>query len=96
MAGKRDARKFYLAYLPVVFTIALLLWTAIVSPYSKYGDAWAIIPALSILPIVLGLHIFLAFKRRWQSGWIVYGVVHVSILLVVWIWCLMLISKDSL
>jgi len=83
-------------YWPLFLTGTLILWTILVSPYSKYGDTWAIMPALVTFPLVLGLHIFLAYRNKWRTGVMVYGMVHCIIFFVIWMGCLMRISKDSL
>jgi hypothetical protein len=46
--------------------------------------------------LLVGLHVFLAYGSRWRGNFIAYGVLHCAIFLVVWIWCLTMISKDSL
>jgi hypothetical protein len=84
------------AYAPVGATALLILWTLLVSPYSKYGDIWAIGPALLMLPLVIGLHLLLAYKARWSSRFVVYGALHCALFFAIWIACLMAISKDSL
>lgn len=85
-----------LAYAPIGVTAVLVIWTLLISPHSKYGDSWAIDPALIALPVVVGLHVLLAYKSRWRSGFIAYGLLHGTIFAVIWIYCLMMISKDSL
>lgn len=82
--------------LPVGLSILLILWTTLVSPYSSYGDKWAIYPAIAVLPIVLLWHVYLGITQRPRATFVAYGVVHVGILFVVWIYCLMKISKDAL
>ena len=84
------------AYSPLGVTALLVLWTVFVSPHSRYGDSWAIDPALVALPLVVGLHVLLAYKSRWRSHFITYGIVHCAILFPIWFWCLTMISKDSL
>jgi len=83
-------------FLPLVSTAALVVWTLYVSPYSKYGDNWAIVPALLALSVVIALHIDLLVKNGWRLNWSLYAVVHGFVFLMIWIWCLTLISKDSL
>jgi hypothetical protein len=85
-----------LAYTPLGVTALLVLWTVYVSPHSKYGDSWWIDPALVALPLVVGLHLLLAYKSRWRSRFIAYGILHCAIFSYIWIWCLTMISKDSL
>ncbi len=85
-----------LAFAPVSVTALLVLWTLYVSPHSKYGDSWAIDPALIALPLVVGLHVLYAYKSRWRIGSIAYGILHCAIFFYVWLWCLTTISKDSL
>jgi hypothetical protein len=85
-----------LAYAPLSVAALLVLWTLYVSPHSKYGDSWAIDPALVALPLVVGLHLLLAYKSRWRSRFIAYGILHCAIFSYIWIWCLTMISTDSL
>ena len=84
---------------PLIITLLLILWTMAVSPFSHYGDNWAIYPALLMAPLVLLLHLFLivlgkgtAAKLRLLS----YALIHGAIFFFIWINCLMRISKDSL
>jgi hypothetical protein len=93
-----------LALVPIVFTILLVIWTAIVSPFSKYGDNWAIMPAVALAPVIIAWHLSLLGIRlgNWTrrrdilSFYGIYGVVHLSVFAGIWLWCLMRISKDSL
>jgi hypothetical protein len=57
---------------------------------------WAIDPALLALPIVAGLHLMLAYKARWSKPLVTYGLIHCALFVVIWIGCLMFISKDSI
>jgi hypothetical protein len=84
------------AYSPLGVTALLVIWTMLVSPHAKYGDSWAIDPALGALPLVVGLHVLLAYKSRWRRGFIAYGLFHGVIFFAIWLYCLMMISKDSL
>jgi hypothetical protein len=83
-------------YAPVGVTALLILWMILVSPYSKYADMWAIGPALLMLPLVVGLHLLLAYKARWSGGFVAYALVHCALFFAIWIGCLMAISKDSI
>jgi hypothetical protein len=83
-------------YGPIGLTLILILWTVFVSPHSKYGDNWAIYPALAIFPLAVIWHIVLVFIEKSKSMFITYGLVHLAILLAIWMYCLMKISKDSL
>ena len=67
-----------------------------VFPFSKYGDYWAIIPALMALPIAIILHVAITVKSETKGGLILYGVAHSGFLFAISIFCLILISKDSL
>jgi len=81
---------------PIGLTGFLIIWTIIVSPYSKYGDNWAIYPALLVLPAVLIWHVVLIFLEKPRSAFVLYGIIHFVILFVIWMYCLMKISKDAL
>lgn len=86
----------FIKYSPLAVTLLLVIWTAIVSPYSRYGDDWAIYPALLALPSALLLHVYLVLSSEDKINHILYGFGHLLFLFVVWIYCLMKISKDSL
>jgi hypothetical protein len=85
-----------IVYWPIALTALLLCWTALVSPYSKYGDNWAIVPAILALPLVIATHIALLMREGWRAQFIAYGVLHTGLFFILWIWCLMHISKDAL
>jgi hypothetical protein len=87
----------FMTYCPIGLTFALIVWTAIVSPYSKDGDNWAVIPALSVFPIATAVHILLiAIKKGSKIKLIGYAVIHMGLLFFITLRCLMIISKDSL
>ncbi len=85
-----------MVYWPLILSGVLILWTLLVSPHSKYGDNWAIIPALAIFPAVIILHVIIVFKKSSKGSMIAYALAHCAVLCVVWPWCLWSISKDSL
>jgi hypothetical protein len=83
--------------MPVAVTVALILWTIVVSPHSKYGDNWAILPAVIALPVALMWHIGLVAVLKGQRPTaVLFGVIHFLALIPIWFYCLMSISKDSL
>jgi glycerol-3-phosphate acyltransferase PlsY len=82
--------------LPIVATAFLVVWTIVVYPFSKYGDNWAIWPALLVLPLALFMHIYLVVALRPRRPLIFYAVIHLACLAVLWFGSLMLISKDAL
>lgn len=94
MTKTDDSKK--LVYWPLALTGFLFLWTLMVSPYSRYGDYWAFIPALLVFPLATVLHVLIAKYGKWRTNLVLYGIAHLSILFVAWIWCLMVISKDAL
>ncbi len=81
---------------PVTCTLLLVLWTASVYRFSKYGDDWAIWPAILALPICILAHLCLIVLRKPRLTYCIYAIVHALIFLPVWFVSLMLISKDSL
>ena len=88
--------KLVIQLLPVALTVLLILWTALVSPHSKYGDYWAIVPALVVLPLAVIAHVFFVFIYPPKLPMVIYGIAHTAILAVIWMRSLMHISKDSL
>jgi len=104
--SKRFKSSRIISLIPIFVTFFLVIWTISVSPYSEYGDMWAIYPAVLVLPFVFWWHIFLCFKRQeinslfsrveWSSMYMGYGIIHLLILFPVWLYCMTLISKDSL
>lgn len=83
-------------YWPVILSALLVCWTLLVSPHTKYGDTWALVPILLVFLSVVAIHIGILVKRGWTAGLIVYGVLHIAIVLALSFWSLTLISKDSL
>jgi hypothetical protein len=81
---------------PVLLSTFLIIWTLIVYPYSKYGDKWAIYPALVVLPLTLLVHAWLVVTNKPRLGFVVYGFGHGLLQAVLWIYCLMRIGKDSI
>jgi len=101
---KMAASERVLALAPIAFTVLLVAWTVVVSPFSKYGDNWAVMPAVALAPIVIAWHLSLlgvrlgdwACRRDILVAYSVYGFVHLCIFAGIWLFCLMKISKDSL
>lgn len=103
-------RQWLLVLSPLLIFGALIGWTAMVSPYSKYGDNWAIDPAIFSFPLFVISNIILAIgwvKKAFGRGnmameifsvlaGISYVVVSGAIFLWPWLYCLSSISKDSL
>jgi len=81
---------------PLGLSAFLVMWTVLASPYSHYGDYWAVIPVLLVLPSVIALHIYLLVNNGWKWKLLSITAVHIIILSVVWLKCLMIVSKDSL
>lgn len=82
---------------PAILTGSLLAWTAVVYPFSSYGDNWAIWPAVVIFPFVVIWHCVIIFKLRGsRMPAFVAALGHLGIFVPLWFGCLMLISKDSL
>jgi len=82
---------------PALASGVLVLWTAAVYSFSGYGDAWAIWPALAVLPIVAIWHAVLVFRLQgFRKAALLAAGGHLLFLVPLWFVCLMLISKDSL
>jgi hypothetical protein len=81
---------------PLAITVVVALWTILVSPHSKYGDSWAVIPVLVAFAIVLLWHVGLRVKGPGRGVLMAYGVAHLAFWVPFGLFCLMKISKDSL
>ena len=90
------AFRFGMAYWPLGLTGLLIIWTIAISPYSRYGDYWAIVPALAVFPLTAGMHLVLLIKGRWRTTLVLYAIAHLVGLFAIWLLCLMRLSKDSL
>jgi len=74
---------------PVIVTVALVVWTVLVSPHSKYGDNWAIWAAVLAFPIALIWHIVNFIMRRGhRRSAASVAVCHLVILAPIWFWSL--------
>lgn len=80
---------------PVLLTLLLMVWTALVYKYSYY-DSWHADPAFAIAPLVLICHIVLIVRNTPRLPFVLYAVAHLGVFIPLWIGCLMLITKDSL
>jgi hypothetical protein len=83
-------------YWPLVLSAFLICWTLLVSPHTKYGDTWALIPILLVILAVIAVHVGLLVKSGWTVGLVVYGLLHIAFVFALAFWSLTLISKDSL
>jgi hypothetical protein len=81
---------------PIGLTLLLITWSVLISPYSKYGDNWAVYPVIAVLPIAIVWHILLIFFKRPRVKFVFYAIIHLWLLSVIWMICIMKISKDSL
>ena len=82
---------------PMLATVLLVVWTTGVYPFSSYGDDWAVLPAVFILPVVVAWHVGLVVGlREYRAEALIVAFTHITVLLPLWLVCLMLISKDSL
>jgi hypothetical protein len=83
-------------FVPVFLTLAILLWTAAVTSFTRYGDNWALYPILVLDLIIIIWHVGLIIAEPRKLPFVAYGVVHLVALVGITIVCLMLISKDSI
>lgn len=90
-----DREKMVLAA-PMGFTLVAAIWTAVVTPYSKYGDDWAILPFMGIFLVVLVWHVALTIRGPERRFLVLYGLLHLAFWFPFGLFCLMKISKDSL
>jgi hypothetical protein len=74
----------------------MLLWGVLVSRYTKYGDDWAIYPVFAIFAIIILLHLSLIYFEKGKLGMIIYGILHSAVAFYFLLYCLTVISKDSL
>jgi hypothetical protein len=81
---------------PVIFNLILVIWTLLISPYSKYGDNWAVYPAIVIFAVIISWHIGLVYFEKSKIMFVLYGFLHIGVSVFLWVYCLMKISKDSL
>ena len=81
---------------PLALTLLVGIWTAVVSPHTKYGDSWAVIPVLLALVVVLLWHIWLIARGPGRGVLVAYGIAHLAFWVPFGFLCLMKISKDSL
>ncbi len=82
-------------YLPLVLTGFLILWTAAVYQFARYGDKWATYPALAVFPATLLVHAWIVIASPARARALLYALIHLALQFVIWFGCLMLISKDA-
>jgi hypothetical protein len=95
-AVQKTCRKFpaHVAYWPVLVTVLLVLWTVLVSTYSRKNEAWAIVPVLLVLPLAYLLHLVILVREGGKAKFTLYGVVHLAMLCVILFYCLTAITNN--
>lgn len=81
---------------PVAVTLLTGLYTVVVSPHTRPGDTWPLIPVLAALALVVVWHIGLVIKGPGRAVLLAYGVGHVAFWVYFALVCMLRISKDSL
>ena len=82
---------------PVSVSVLMVLWTIAVSPTTSLNDSWATWPVIAMLPAVLLWHVVVvAVVRGYRGLASVIAVYHLSVFSLLWLGCLMQISKSSL
>lgn len=89
-------RQLWYWIIPLLLTAALALWTVIVSPYSEYGDYWAIVPAFVVFPATIIYHFYALLKVKYPYFYLIFSALHLYVQFYVWLIALFRISKDSL
>ena len=82
--------------LPIFLDALLIAWTLIVSPFSQYGDVWAVYPPLILAAVVVLSHVGLVIYCKPRRLFLLYALAHLSLFFVLLIFCLFMLSKDSL
>jgi hypothetical protein len=93
-----SGRQFFIPtpYWPALLSVSLICWTLFVSPHTRYGDSWALVPIPVIFIAVIAIHVGLIIKRGPTAEMLTYALLHIAFLIAVTFWSLTLISKDSL
>ncbi len=83
---------------PIACSLLVFLWAFVISPYTQYGNNWAIYPVLLAAFVIIGLHVFLVVLPRNIARWklVIYGICHLTLFSQILLFALMLISKDGL
>lgn len=97
MNGSNKSDLFKVAA-PVSASVFVLIWSLSVSPFTAYGDDWALAPVFVAAAFVLGWHIFLFVRpgKFSKASIALYGFVHLCVFGYLFLLSLMWISKDSL
>jgi hypothetical protein len=89
--------RYLILSVPLLLDLLFVLWTALVSPYSKYGDTWAIMPVLIAFGTIVLWHIGLVAVLRGERLFMIgYTIVHLPLSFYGMVWMLLKISKDAL
>ena len=83
---------------PLGASLFVLSWSAAVSPYTAYGDDWALLPIFLAAIFVLVWHAHLVFSPNAGNriALVIYGLVHIPLFSYLFMLALMWISKDGL
>ena len=83
---------------PLGLTLASIVWTAALAPYTKYGVGdWAVIPLLLMLVGTVAWYGWILISGREPRVVVLgVGIVHLVVFFYITLWCLTFITKDSL
>jgi hypothetical protein len=59
---------------PAAFTLAMMLWTAVVHPGAHYAG-WPAWPVLAGAPLLAGWHLWFVFTRPQRLAYLIYALV---------------------
>jgi hypothetical protein len=80
---------------PVAVTVLTGLYTLGISPYTRPGQAWPLVPVLAGLGLVALWHVALLVRGPGRAVLLAYGVGHLAFWVYFALVCMLRISKDS-
>lgn len=81
---------------PLMLTAIVIIWTMIISRFTTYGDEWAAYPILVVFVITLILHVWFVVALQPKVPLVLYGVLHLLIQAAIFLYCIIIITKNAL
>jgi hypothetical protein len=85
-----------LRVIPLAFTALAVVWTAIISRFTKFGDDWAAIPLFAIFIVTIIAHVSLVIVSRRKLPLVAYGAIHVLFQGWLLTYCIIIVTKNAL
>jgi hypothetical protein len=81
---------------PASITVFMIVATVAYSPWASYRDSWIVVPILVCWGIAIFWHLLLIATEQEKPNMVLYTLVHLPVMFVVTLFCVHVLSGDTL